>query len=294
MSSKPQLSVIIPTYNGADRLPLLLSSIVDDRPDLVLDVLIGDDGSEQNIESAVAPFRQFFPLVVKRQFRNGERSAAARNLALSGACGEIALFLDDDVVIEPGLLAAHVNWHATNKVSLLVGMRARNSDDSYPKSQLFERVSDHRQHEWHAGSAFPPWYFVYSCHMSVPMPLARIEFDEQFVGWGLEDLEFAYRLWRQGVRIDKLSDPLVTHIDTASLRDPFRQYDTGEFSSFNSFVENTARFFLKHADESLQSILLAGLDGLAYVDGTWRRDETAKFSNEALAWGIGRVGTRRI
>jgi Glycosyltransferases involved in cell wall biogenesis len=88
------LSVIIPTYNSAERLRNALNSVslqtVKD-----LEVIVCDDGSTDNTGSVVADFKNI--LDIKYIFnKNWGGPARPRNNGLRAACGEYIAFLDSD------------------------------------------------------------------------------------------------------------------------------------------------------------------------------------------------------
>src|SRR5262249_17492022 len=87
----PLLSVVIPTYNRALRLPLALQSVVDAALDPV-EIVVVDDGSTDNTAEVVERFGRGVRYV--RQGNAGP--AAARNRGIREARGDYILFLDSD------------------------------------------------------------------------------------------------------------------------------------------------------------------------------------------------------
>ena len=112
------VSVVVPTYNRADRLKDTVASILAQTVQ-PLEVLIVDDGSKDD----TARVCRAFPPPVRYIFRENGGSAAARNTGMRAAKGEYIAFLDADDVWEPtkleiqlALHAAHpeIGWSATN------------------------------------------------------------------------------------------------------------------------------------------------------------------------------------
>lgn len=90
-----KISVIIPTKNRADDLRHTLDSLIVQtrRPD---EVLVVDQGASPALQSSDFPLPLTYiyaPLV--------SGAAVARNVAMDRATGDIWLFLDDDVILEP-------------------------------------------------------------------------------------------------------------------------------------------------------------------------------------------------
>jgi GT2 family glycosyltransferase len=96
-TSKPLVSVIVPTRNRSDRLKRCLDSVYkSDYPEL--EVVIVDDASEVPVESA---FSGLFP---EAHFvRNKERRllSCSRNAGAAWSKGKYFFFLDDDNIIAP-------------------------------------------------------------------------------------------------------------------------------------------------------------------------------------------------
>ncbi|MEX2175667.1 MAG: glycosyltransferase family A protein [Pirellulaceae bacterium] len=98
-----RISVIIPTYNSAPLVVEAVESVLaQTRP--AAEVIVVDDGSTDDTEARLAPFRDRIQYV--RQ-PNG-RVAAARNTGLRLATGELIGFLDADDAWHPSKLERQV------------------------------------------------------------------------------------------------------------------------------------------------------------------------------------------
>jgi glycosyltransferase involved in cell wall biosynthesis len=97
----PTFSVIVAAYNVAHLIGDALESIRRQtvRP---LEVIVCDDGSTDDLEAAVAPYRD--DLVLVRKENGGE--ASAKNAAARAARGDFVLVLDADDVYLPGRIEA--------------------------------------------------------------------------------------------------------------------------------------------------------------------------------------------
>lgn len=99
----PTVSAVIPTYNRARFLPAAVAS-VRAQSYLCGDIVIVDDGSSDNTAEVVAALGPGVRLL--RQSNAGP--AAARNLGIQEARGELVAFLDTDDRWLPGKLAAQI------------------------------------------------------------------------------------------------------------------------------------------------------------------------------------------
>jgi glycosyltransferase involved in cell wall biosynthesis len=93
----PTLSVLVPAYNAADTLGEALESALTQRP-APLEVIVSDDGSEDDLRGVVAGFGERVRVV---RGPNGGL-AVARNRAARAARGQLLGLLDADDVWLPG------------------------------------------------------------------------------------------------------------------------------------------------------------------------------------------------
>jgi GT2 family glycosyltransferase len=109
----PLLSVVIPSHDRADLLVQVLTALAvqeypADRFEAVVVLDACSDGSADRLRSLELPYAL---RIVEHDARN---SAASRNRGVREAQHPIVVFLDDDVVPEPGVLAAHAAVHRAN------------------------------------------------------------------------------------------------------------------------------------------------------------------------------------
>jgi glycosyltransferase involved in cell wall biosynthesis len=97
MKNRPTISVIIPTKNRTNDLELTIKSLLEQtrRPD---ELVLVDQSFEKS-------FTQQIPIPLRYIHDQGITGlTAARNSAMKSATGDIWLFLDDDVVLEPDFI----------------------------------------------------------------------------------------------------------------------------------------------------------------------------------------------
>jgi hypothetical protein len=97
----PTISVVIAAYEAAGVIGTAVESVLAQSV-APLEVVVCDDGSEDDLAGALAPFGRFVRLV--RIAHGGE--AVARNAAIAAARGEFVAVLDADDRFAPGRLAA--------------------------------------------------------------------------------------------------------------------------------------------------------------------------------------------
>ena len=98
-----RFSVVIPTMRREEILAGTLASLerCNPAPDEVIVVDSDDDGSSQPVVTA---FDQAVPAAV-RYVRTTPSLTRQRNIGIDDASGDVVVFMDDDVAIEPDLFA---------------------------------------------------------------------------------------------------------------------------------------------------------------------------------------------
>lgn len=99
MAPAETLSIVLPAYNEALRLPRYLAELreyLETRPELSAEVIVVDDGSEDGLDRAIEAQSTAWPVLrLVRHDRNRGKGAAVRTGMLA-ARGEVILFADAD------------------------------------------------------------------------------------------------------------------------------------------------------------------------------------------------------
>jgi glycosyltransferase involved in cell wall biosynthesis len=100
MSSHTFVSVIIPTYNRCDHLPLTLNSfLAQTYPADRFEIIVVNNNSTDGTTDVIAQYAERFPIIrVVEEKRQGVHYA--RNSAAKIAKGDILYFTDDDIIAE--------------------------------------------------------------------------------------------------------------------------------------------------------------------------------------------------
>ena len=105
--SSPHLSVIVASHNRGELLLRCLRSLAEQRAAPgSFEVIVADDGSEDDTAAMAEAFDAPYPLRVLRLPKSGH--AAAQNAALEQAQAPRCLLLDDDMIASPELVEAHM------------------------------------------------------------------------------------------------------------------------------------------------------------------------------------------
>lgn len=224
----PKASVIVPTRNRATILLESLQTIArQSYPAEDYEVVVIDDGSTDETAERIHAHYYPFRLVYER-LEPVERFCPARprNRGLSLASGDVAILLDVDMLCSSQLVSQHVAAHQDDDnpravIGYTYGFPGDPADRTPevmkppPAHLVLELLPDLlEKDEQHWGDSreqiyassndladYPmPWQVFWTNNVSVPRRLALDVggFDEEFVGWGIEDVEFAYRLFQRG------------------------------------------------------------------------------------------------
>lgn len=203
------ISVVIPCHNNAFPLSMSLRAIAAQslRP---REVICVDDssgrGSLRKISELTSHYDARF-LELPRTGRSGRRSAA-RNLGSKCAHGDILLYLDGDMLIGPRYIETILQIHSTDGGAVVYGRRLQLSavDQLRGPIHCLGIVARGPAGSNEARTISPHsdnWEQCLGNNLSVRRTQAELVglWDENFVGWGEEDIDFAYRLCRNGCRI---------------------------------------------------------------------------------------------
>jgi glycosyltransferase involved in cell wall biosynthesis len=218
--SVPGLSVVIPSRDGAARLPETLASIARQEVRSDVEIVVVDDGSSDDTAGAAARAAlPWGPASVLRQ-ETGRGRAAACNTGLAAARAAVIVLLDDDMTLEPGALEAHRAFHRRGAREAALGRIVLASGG--PQScfgRFLEREQAFRESALQEAKERVPFPLCLTGHFSAPREVLKEVggFDAGIARYGFEDIEMGYRLERGGVRLAYL--PGATSIHRAYMTD---------------------------------------------------------------------------
>ncbi len=108
------ITVAIPTYNGAQRLPLVLEKLKQQTgvENISWEVIIIDNNSNDDTAKIIQEYQEnnFLPVSLKYYFEPQQGISFARQRAVKEAEGEFIAFIDDDNLPYPNWLIEAVNF----------------------------------------------------------------------------------------------------------------------------------------------------------------------------------------
>jgi glycosyltransferase involved in cell wall biosynthesis len=248
MNTSLRISVVIPTYNRLDTLHYVIPALLaQDIPAEQFEIVVADslsnDGTAEYLArmSADAPSLRHLPGPYSGR-------ASARNAGIAAAAAPLVLFTDADIIAAPDLLARHLARHARpGGPRAVVGLEVQ--VDSYDD---YLRKSTHpsARNELHPRSRKTlDWLYFLTGNASAPRSqLDRVgRFDEDFTGYGHEDLELGYRLKHAGVTLEY--EPLAVNYHWHPV--PF----DAQQARMELAGKSTVRFYRKHPSLGVQAKL---------------------------------------
>ena len=232
---KKKASVIVPVYNRSDYLRKSLAGLtLQTYPRHLLEVIVGDDGSSEDISFVIDEFRSKLRCNLVRQSDRGYRLAEIRNKAMATACGDVILSLDCDCIPEPAYVEKTMKWFHTTEENIVVTVNrkfvdCRNIDAEEIKKDFkairkAPRVKPHAEVasrsilfklpflnrlDWRIEPFLKtkrfkrsnyPYTFALGGVSAYYRKFAKDTggYCTQFKKWGGEDVEFAYRMYKEG------------------------------------------------------------------------------------------------
>jgi GT2 family glycosyltransferase len=227
VAGNPEISVVVPTFRRPALLDRCLRSLAAQTADQGrFEVVVVDDGSGDQTAQVLETWRSRLPNLKSWAQPANRGPAAARNRAVAESSASLLLFIDDDVVAPPSLVADHLALHAEADPKLGVLGRV----DWHPDLRVtpFMRWLDRSGlqfgfNAFREGVVEPSYVAFCTANLSMRRQLfdAVGGFDERFPYPAYEDMELGWRLHPHGFRLEYRPTVLAYHareIDLATFR----------------------------------------------------------------------------
>jgi GT2 family glycosyltransferase len=213
-----QIDVVVPTYQRADLLARCLDSFAAQTADPTsYELLVVDDGSTDGTPEVIEAARRAGPVRIVAARQPNAGPAAARNRAVRLGSAPLLLFVDDDIVATPELVATHLELHRNGpREQGYVGLVSWE-----PSLQVtpFMRWLDGTDLQFTYGTSLQPGRVprpedaFYTCNLSLSRSLFDEAggFDESFPYPAYEDVELGHRLAAAGFVLDYTPEAMAFH-----------------------------------------------------------------------------------
>lgn len=211
----PEISVVVPTYNQAHRLPALFEALEAQQLDQRFEVILADDASSDSTPEVVRVWQEKslpFARVYERLPDNGG-PGRARNAGARVARGRIVAFTDSDCRPHADWLLALSTALDANATIVGAGGRVLPAQENVFSHYLtYLRVLEPPEHA----------PYLVTCNAAYLREdfWAAGGFPEDIGVPGGEDIELSIKIWKRGGRFRYVPEAVVVH----EHRDTFRSY----------------------------------------------------------------------
>src|SRR3954471_19416229 len=204
MADRPEVSVIIPTYQRREHLRRALLSLAEQSaPSSSYEAAVAVDGSTDGSGEMLAGLSTPYGLRTVSVPHRGR--AAACNAAVAAAAGEVLIVLDDDMEVVGEFVGRHRRHHPPGSRRCVLGAVPVLVDGDSPLAARYvqAKFATHLERLADPGHRAPPRSF-YSGNASLRAELLAEAggFDDSFTAYGNEDVELALRLRSSGAVIE--------------------------------------------------------------------------------------------
>lgn len=217
--NKKFVSVVIPTYNRKEQITKTLISLFNQiYPKNKYEIIVVDDGSNDGTEMVIKELIKTSPCKIKYYKQKNKGPAAARNLGISKAEGDLILFTDDDCILTESWIDNIISGYTSPRIGGVGGPLKISANENNIISQYYS---------FHKINETPPFInndelaFLITGNASYKKDLLiKVGgFDETFNAPGGEDPELSYRIRKLAYTLIYKTDAIVYHYKNYSLRD---------------------------------------------------------------------------
>ncbi len=251
-------SIIVPSFNRQDEIRELLESFsrIDFNP-ARMELIIADDGSQDETEKIVELFRQKFPCPLYFYSQSNQGPGAARNMGMKKAEGDFFIFVDSDCTVPPDWLK-HVDQDLHQFQADAFGGR----DSFRPDFPVLLKAINYSMTSFlttgglrgRRGKKLARFY-----PRSFNMGLSRERY-LQVGGFGTlrhgQDIEYSHRLISSGAKVVYIHDAVVFHKRRTSIKKFFRQVFNWGVARVNLYRIDHRLLEPLHAAPAMVTLLL--------------------------------------
>lgn len=231
------ISIVISTYNKVDFLMVALKNLLLQTADREpFEVVVIVDGSTDDTIKLLTEFKANFNLTFHYKENGG--LVSARNHGIRVAKGDVIVFMDDDILLDP-LYIQNIYDNIKNypdsvyignlfNVEIQFVKRIKRKIES-GKTDIYSNMEKYcDSHPFYDaikilfniknGNNLEPtvwWAVISGGNLAIPRKILNKVggFDPQFKGWGPEDADLAYRIFKNGYSAKYFQQCKIYHLD---------------------------------------------------------------------------------
>jgi GT2 family glycosyltransferase len=258
-AATPVASIVIPVYNQFAHTLACLRAIAAHPPAVAIEIIVSDDGSSDETESAL---KQVEGLRYHRRVRNGGFIAACNDGA-SVATGEFLVFLNNDTIPQPGWLDTLLATFGSEPDVGLVGAQLVYPDGRLQETGGIIRNDGRAANLGRLRSAFEPEFSYlrrvdYCSAAAIAIPRALFEsiggFDTFYSPAYYEDTDLGMKVNARGLRVLAQPASKVVHLEgITSGTDTRSGIKSYQVRNEQRFGERWAPQLASHPDHEMRS-----------------------------------------
>ncbi|NJH86284.1 glycosyltransferase [Staphylococcus agnetis] len=218
------ISIIITYYNQPESIDIVMKSLENqvNVNKSNIEVVIVDDGSKYKKRLQINHSELKIKYVELDKNRGRSK---ARNSGANVSEGSLLIFIDGDRFASPNFINSHIQSHKNSNEKIVIGdiIEVFSSDIGLYKTSISNMFEDKKDIIWkytrrynyadivfnifdsqgHSFTSYS-WISMFSGNFSIPKELfKKLEgFDSNFLNWGMENIEFGYRAYKNNVAIE--------------------------------------------------------------------------------------------
>ena len=259
----PRVSVIVPAYNAEQTIEQCLDALTRQTVSReTYEIIVVDDGSSDGTRARVEA-RAGVRLLVQAN----AGPAAARNLGVQHAQGEIVLFTDADCVPAEDWIERMVVPFGDEAI---VGVKGAYLSHQKELVARFVQIEYEDKYDRMAREQYIDFIDTYAAGYRRDVFVAHGGFDLGFPTASVEDQEFSFRLARQGCRMVFVPAARVRHLGHAATLPAYwrKKFKIGYWKVLVHRLHPDKLIRDSHTPQILKmQILLVGLGGFGLVGG---------------------------
>jgi peptidoglycan/xylan/chitin deacetylase (PgdA/CDA1 family)/GT2 family glycosyltransferase len=214
-----EISVIIPTYNRAERLQVCLDALIHQtQPCDNFEVIVVIDGSNDKTVEMLEHYDS--PYSLRSIWRENGGQASALNRGIREARGTICLLLDDDIIADEHLIAEHLLAQTQQQKAVVIGqIRLSLHEDADWYAKAFAEGWRKHYEQLNKDSTSITWEDCYSGNMSVPRDALLASGGFALILKRGYDVELANRLQKEGCTLIYAPNAIGSQIEQKRFRE---------------------------------------------------------------------------
>lgn len=142
VAEKIDISIVIPAFNEARRLPLFLNRVISfcRRTPRTYEIIVVDDGSGDDTFQIAGSYKTSFPrLSVLRMKMNRGKGYAVKQ-GIFHAKGDICLYMDADGSVQPEEIEKNLHYLQKERYDIFIGSRVLQNEEQVLKVKWYRKI----------------------------------------------------------------------------------------------------------------------------------------------------------